>query len=73
MNMSFGEFKDKMTLALGGLLVSIAAFMAKSVWSLNENMAVIVERVQAQSAVSLRHELEMRDMRNRCEAGCQKD
>jgi hypothetical protein len=55
LRVTFEQFKTSVLLGLATLLVSIAGFMASSLWSLNEKMAVVVEKVS-------RHDLEIRDL-----------
>jgi hypothetical protein len=43
--MTFEEFKWAALVGLAAILVGIAGFMAANMWSLNEKLAVVVERV----------------------------
>ena len=61
--MTFEQFKTTILMGLSTLLVSIAGFMASSLWSLNEKMAVIVEKVATQGDLLKRHDEEIRELR----------
>jgi hypothetical protein len=61
--MTFEQFKTTMLMGLATLFVSIAGFMASSLWSLNEKMAVIVEKVATQGDLLRRHDEEIRQLR----------
>lgn len=56
LRVTFEQFKTSLLMGLGTALVGIAGFMATSVSSLNEKMAVVVSSVT-------RHESEIRDLR----------
>jgi hypothetical protein len=53
--MDFVAFKDKLLIALSGLLVAVGLSISTTLFSLNEKMAVIVEKVT-------RHELDIRQI-----------
>ena len=56
-SVEFDAFSKNLLLGMAAILVGIAGFMASSLWSLNEKMAVIVDRVE-------RHETEIRELRS---------
>lgn len=57
LHMTFEQFKTALLMSLATALVGIAGFMATSLWSLNEKMAVIVEKVS-------RHDEQIRELTN---------
>lgn len=54
--MTFEQFKTAILMSLGTALVAIAGFMATSLWSLNEKIAVVVSKVE-------RHDDELKEIR----------
>lgn len=59
LRVTFEQFKTALLMTLATAFVSIAGFMASSIWSLNEKMAVVVERVtyQDRDITQIKHEI----------------
>lgn len=60
--MTFEEFKSRVLVGLATTFVAIAGFVALTLWSLNEKMAVVVEKVE-------RHDQDIRDLRGELNRG----
>ena len=60
LRMTFEQFKTALLMVLATSFVSIAGFMAHSIWSLNEKMAVLVERMtyQDRDIVQIRRDVD---------------